>query len=138
MNISLKKKKPTIALISSSILASVSLLLPWVQSTLGTSENGFSQILNPLSLIILTSSIAAIASTVLYLYINKKVWRIVSGVVTLIGSLTIVGMSLLTIAGMKLLFPDGGIWSVSYGGFVATGLGVLMFYFAVAHLKSSK
>ena len=28
MNISLKKKKPTIALISSSILASVSLLLP--------------------------------------------------------------------------------------------------------------
>lgn len=56
----------------------------------------------------------------------------------MIGSLAIVGTSLLTIAGMKLLFPDGGIWSVSYGGFVATGLGVLMFYFAVAHLKSSK
>lgn len=28
-----------------------------------------------------------------------------------------------------------GIWSVSYGGFVATGLGVLMFYFAIVHLK---
>ena len=28
-----------------------------------------------------------------------------------------------------------GIWSVSYGGFVATGLGVLIFYFAIVHLK---
>ena len=45
------------------------------------------------------------------------------------------GKSLLTIAGMKVLLPDGGIWSVSYGGFVATGLGVLMFYFAIVHLK---
>ncbi len=27
------------------------------------------------------------------------------------------------------------IWSVSYGGFVATGLGVLMLYFAIVHLK---
>ena len=134
MNISLKKKKPTIALISSSILASVSLLLPWAQSTLDTSESGFSQILNPLPLIVLTSSIAATASAILYLCIDKKAWRITSGVVTLIGSLAIVGTSLL-IAGMKVLFPDGGIWSVSYGGFVATGLGVLMFYSAIAHLK---
>lgn len=135
MNISLKKKKPTIALISSSILASVSLLLPWAQSTLDTSESGFSQILNPLPLIVLTSSIAATASAILYLCIDKKAWRITSGVVALIGSLAIVGTSLLAIAGMKLVFPDGGIWSVSYGGFVVTGLGVLMLYFAIVHLK---
>ncbi len=27
------------------------------------------------------------------------------------------------------------IWSVSYGGLVTTGLGVLIFYFAIVHLK---
>lgn len=90
-----------------------------------------------LPLIVLTSSIATTASVILYLCIDKKAWRITSDVVALIGSLAIVGTSLLAIAGMKLVFPDGGIWSVSYGGFVTTGLGVLIFYFAIVHLKKA-